>query len=32
MNAFTFSTIKKMHGSAWCSKSKKLTLGFTIIA
>jgi hypothetical protein len=21
----------KVHGSAWCNKSKKLTLGFTII-
>jgi hypothetical protein len=26
-----FQSIKKMCGSAWCSKSKKITLGFTII-
>jgi hypothetical protein len=31
MNAFTLSNNQKMHGSAWCSKPKKITLGFTIV-
>jgi hypothetical protein len=26
-----FQTIKEMHGSAWCSNPKKITLGFTIV-